>query len=1196
MNKILTILFLLISGGVLGQTIPVTLPFDKGSPNDNSYNVKSANIKGSLHSGLTYHDRDSLVIKYNTTLEVGMLFHVYHPSVPVVDSMYSWTGSAWVPHLYGGAFINNNTSVTPQTAKINITDSIKTTGDIKGHIVESTYNLIADSLLTISTNFINPSNGLLQKFPWHLKTDSANYPGHSQIGGRLALFNGSSETIIFKTGGGGIAAAGQHNDSPSWMVEDFNYTSFPQSLYYLGGRDGSGELGYISNTTNRNYVTHGIPEAKWDSLGFHVVNNLSVGTATLGNNGISTSHLYTTPTTAVVENLSTANLSSTTSAVTIGAFGMSGVSALSATNTQNWTNTAGIIGVNATAQILSGASGTVSNMGSLRTVFNNSSSTATVTNGYELKMAVPSFTGPVTNFSYITTGATQGSGNYFIDASTIPYQSVFGGNITSTSFIKSGGTSAQILAADGSNITAGTNITISGGTISSSAGGITSITAGRGITGGTITTTGTIMLDTIRNYTWGSTGGITKFLSSNVNISGTSTASSGTAVSQNINSTLTQSSGADNLIALDIAPTFQSNSIATLLVNIPGTGYTNGTYTNVPLNSATSGTGALATVIVSGGAVTSATITNGGYGYLQYDYISIPTSNIGGTGSGTAQVRVSTLTMTAAKNIGLRVKGDTYLANNYQSNVIVGYNRSLPSSWGFDGYVRTDNIAFTNDGTTGAITYGSNTETSSFPNVANYISNSSSNYYTIGNIGKPMFKLYGNTGDLTLQNGGTFTDAGYRLDVDGMGRYKGTISAASGAARSLYLNQTLLPNVNGDVLVALDINDTYDNGSTAIATLGSITAGSGYINGTYTNTTLTGGTGTGATANITVSGNVVTVVTKVNSGTGYTAGNTLSASIPGGSGFSIPVSTIGITGVTPLSIRTGNDVSFGGTTITSASNTAKSSLRIPTGTAPTTPIEGDIWKTGTNINAYINSTTQTITTNSNIQSLTNKNITSSTDTIGGVKMSLGSDTSFDMYYRGATGLLTRLPNGTNGQIIVASTGAAPIWFSPTLFTNTNTVSVSNTTTETSIIGTVLGTTTIPIASVGKQFKIMFGGVYSTDVVAPGNLTFNLYYGSTLIATTDITALAAGATNLDINGECILTTLSVGSSGTITTSGGISYETANNTSRDYASLSNNGNSVTVANNSTQTFNATVTWASASALKVYKNIQINVTQLN
>jgi len=62
----------------------------------------------------------------------------------------------------------------------------------------------------------------------------------------------------------------------------------------------------------------------------------------------------------------------------------------------------------------------------------------------------------------------------------------FSSSITGNTIVKSGGTAAQILAADGSVITAGTNITISGGLISSTGGGggmaiggsITSATAG----------------------------------------------------------------------------------------------------------------------------------------------------------------------------------------------------------------------------------------------------------------------------------------------------------------------------------------------------------------------------------------------------------------------------------------------------------------------------------------------------------------------------------------------------------------------------------------------------------------------------------------------------------------------------------------------------------------------------------------------
>jgi hypothetical protein len=84
--------------------------------------------------------------------------------------------------------------------------------------------------------------------------------------------------------------------------------------------------------------------------------------------------------------------------------------------------------------------------------------------------------------------------------------------------------------------------------------------------------------------------------------------------------------------------------------------------------------------------------------------------------------------------------------------------------------------------------------------------------------------------------------------------------------------------------------------SSAIQTLGSITAGSGYANGTYTNVPLTGGSGANATATIVVSGTAVTSVTITLRGADYVIGNTLSASNTNlggtGAGFSIPVTAI----------------------------------------------------------------------------------------------------------------------------------------------------------------------------------------------------------------------------------------------------------------------------------------------------------------
>jgi hypothetical protein len=89
-------------------------------------------------------------------------------------------------------------------------------------------------------------------------------------------------------------------------------------------------------------------------------------------------------------------------------------------------------------------------------------------------------------------------------------------------------------------------------------------------------------------------------------------------------------------------------------------------------------------------------------------------------------------------------------------------------------------------------------------------------------------------------------------------------------------------------------------GTGSIATLGAITAGAAYVNGTYRGVPLTGGTGNGAVADITVAGGAVTAVSFANSwdsiGQAYTVADTLSASNTNlggaGAGFSVPVATI----------------------------------------------------------------------------------------------------------------------------------------------------------------------------------------------------------------------------------------------------------------------------------------------------------------
>lgn len=85
-----------------------------------------------------------------------------------------------------------------------------------------------------------------------------------------------------------------------------------------------------------------------------------------------------------------------------------------------------------------------------------------------------------------------------------------------------------------------------------------------------------------------------------------------------------------------------NGTIATLNTLAGGSGYVDGTYPNVALTGG-AGNSAIATIVVSGGAVTSVTITNGGFVYKTSDVLSASNTNLGGTGTGFS-IRVATIT------------------------------------------------------------------------------------------------------------------------------------------------------------------------------------------------------------------------------------------------------------------------------------------------------------------------------------------------------------------------------------------------------------------------------------------------------------------------------------------------------------------------------------------------------------------------
>lgn len=161
----------------------------------------------------------------------------------------------------------------------------------------------------------------------------------------------------------------------------------------------------------------------------------------------------------------------------------------------------------------------------------------------------------------------------------------------------------------------------------------------------------------------------------------------------------------------------------------------------------------------------------------------------------------------------------------------------------------------------------------------------------------------------------TVTGGAY-CEVNGGQHQKIRIAAGVGGTslRNVEYDRNLfLSNISAATL-ANPVVFTVNSGP--IATLGAVTGGSGYTNGTYTGVFLTGGTGLNAVGTVVISGGAIQSVTLTSPGGNYVAGDVLSAAL-GGSGGSVPVATIthGLTNgdVVQLSGLPGsNNNSFGG--------------------------------------------------------------------------------------------------------------------------------------------------------------------------------------------------------------------------------------------------------------------------------------------
>ena len=142
-----------------------------------------------------------------------------------------------------------------------------------------------------------------------------------------------------------------------------------------------------------------------------------------------------------------------------------------------------------------------------------------------------------------------------------------------------------------------------------------------------------------------------------------------------------------------------------------------------------------------------------------------------------------------------------------------------------------------------------------------------------------------------------FTTIGTSNTASGAVALYNNISGSSSVASGYY---SLANNTTANALTAIGAQ-ALTNNTTNVATLGTITGGSSYTNGTYTGVVMTLSSGSSAitypTATIVVSGGVVTTVTLTSNGVGFKDTTTVltapAASIGGtGSGFTVPVATL----------------------------------------------------------------------------------------------------------------------------------------------------------------------------------------------------------------------------------------------------------------------------------------------------------------
>lgn len=144
-----------------------------------------------------------------------------------------------------------------------------------------------------------------------------------------------------------------------------------------------------------------------------------------------------------------------------------------------------------------------------------------------------------------------------------------------------------------------------------------------------------------------------------------------------------------------------------------------------------------------------------------------------------------------------------------------------------------------------------------------------------------------------------------------------------------------------------------------------------------------------------------------------------------------------------------------------------------------------------------------------VQTLTGKTLQATSNIIGGVSMSLGSDGTGDIYYRNSGGILTRLGIGSSTNVLTVS-GGIPAWSTAGLTVGTSAIASGTTTRilfdNAGVLGeyTLTGTGTTVAMSAGPTFTgTVVAPIHAGGTAAGSNLVLQSTSGA---GTTDFIAL------------------------------------------------------------------------------------------